>query len=65
MTTRDGAAVRPEEEKGEKCDDQVVPVEGLEVEEIDDETTIRTFVGAWRKRVSEEYARSILEGRED
>ncbi len=55
----------PEEEKGEEGDDQVVPVEGLEVEEIDDETTIRTFVGAWRKRVSEEYARSILEGRED
>jgi hypothetical protein len=55
--------MRPEKE--EESGDQVIPVEGLEVEEIDDETTMRTFVGAWRKRVSEEYARSILEGRED
>jgi hypothetical protein len=55
--------MRPIEE--EMGDEQVLPVEGLQVEEIDDETTIRTFVGAWRKRVSEEYARSILEGRED
>jgi hypothetical protein len=55
--------MRPEEE--EQGDEQVLPVEGLEVEEIDDETTIQTFVGAWRKRVSEEYARSILEGDED
>lgn len=43
-------------------EDQALPIDGLVVEEIDDEDTIRTFVRAWRQRVSREYARSLLEG---
>jgi hypothetical protein len=46
---------------GTDDDDQGLPVEGLEVEETQDEDTIRRFIRDWRKRVSEEYARSILE----
>jgi hypothetical protein len=36
-------------------------VDGLEVEEIRDEDTIRQFVVAWRRRVSRELALDILQ----
>lgn len=41
-------------------DDESLPVDGLEVEEVRDEDTIREFVAAWRRRVSREYALSLL-----
>jgi hypothetical protein len=36
-------------------------VDGLEVEEIRDEDTIRQFVAAWRRRVNRELALDILQ----
>jgi hypothetical protein len=38
-----------------------LPVDGLEVEEIRDEDTIRRFMADWRRRVSDEYALALLE----
>jgi len=38
-----------------------LPVDGLEVEEIRDEDTIRRFMADWRRRVSDEQALAILE----
>jgi len=38
-----------------------LPVDGLEVEEIRDEDTIRRFMADWRRRVSDEHALAILE----
>jgi hypothetical protein len=38
-----------------------LPVDGLEVEEIRDEDTIRRFMADWRRRVSDEYDLAILE----
>ncbi|NJD32708.1 MAG: hypothetical protein FIB04_12580 [Gammaproteobacteria bacterium] len=55
--------MRPRNEP--KDDEQFLPTDGLHVEETDDEDTVRLFLRAWRRRVSEEYARSILEGRTD
>jgi hypothetical protein len=52
--------MRPLDETQEEQD---LPVDGLEVEEIHDEDTIRQFVAAWRRRVSREYARSLLQDR--
>ena len=43
--------------------DQVIPVDGLEVEEVHDEDTIRQFVAAWRRRVRREYATALLQDR--
>lgn len=41
-------------------EDQVLPIDGLEVEEVHDEDTIRQFVAAWRRRVNREYAAALL-----
>jgi hypothetical protein len=38
-----------------------LPVDGFEVEEVSDESTIRQFVADWRRRVSQEYAMSLLQ----
>ena len=38
-----------------------LPVDGFEVQETRDEDTIRQFVADWRRRVSREYALSLLE----
>jgi len=38
-----------------------LPVDGFEVEEVSDESTIRQFVAEWRQRVSREYALSLLQ----
>jgi hypothetical protein len=40
--------------------DTALPVDGFEVEEVSDEPTIRQFVADWRRRVSQEYAMSLL-----
>jgi hypothetical protein len=40
--------------------DTALPVDGLEVEEVSDESTIRQFVADWRRRVSQEYAMALL-----
>jgi hypothetical protein len=40
--------------------DAALPVDGLEVEEVSDESTIRQFVADWRRRVSQEYAMALL-----
>ena len=45
--------------------DTALPVDGLEVEEVSDESTIRQFVADWRRRVSQEYAMSLLQDRPD
>ena len=42
-------------------DDTTLPVDGFEVEEVSDESTIRQFVADWRQRVSREYALSLLQ----
>jgi hypothetical protein len=39
-------------------------VDGFEVEEVSDESTIRQFVADWRRRVSREYAMSLLQDRQ-
>lgn len=44
-------------------EEQVLSTDGLEVEEVHDEDTIRQFVAAWRRRVSREYARALLQDR--
>jgi hypothetical protein len=41
--------------------DTALPVDGFEVEEVSDEPTIRQFVADWRRRVSQEYAMSLLQ----
>jgi hypothetical protein len=43
------------------AEDSTLPVDGLEVEEASDEPTIRQFVADWRRRVSQEYAMSLLQ----
>ena len=40
--------------------DTALPVDGLEVEEVSDESTIRQFMADWRRRVSQEYAMALL-----
>ena len=40
--------------------DTALPVDGLEVEEVSDESTIRQFAADWRRRVSQEYALALL-----
>jgi len=42
-----------------------LPVDGFDVEEISDESTIRQFVADWRRRVSQEYAMSLLQDHRD
>jgi len=42
------------------ADDSNLPVDGFEVEEVSDESTIRQFVADWRRRVSQEYALALL-----
>jgi len=50
----------------ESCDEeQVLPVDGLVVEEISDEVTVRQFMLAWRQRLSREYATALLQQRQD
>ena len=44
-------------------EDESLPVDGLVVEEIKDEDTIRQFIVAWRRRVSREYALALLRER--
>ena len=34
------------------AEDSTLPVDGFEVEEVSDESTIRQFVADWRRRVS-------------
>ena len=43
------------------AEDSTLPVDGFEVEEVSDESTIRQFVADWRRRVSQEYAMSLLQ----
>jgi hypothetical protein len=43
------------------ADGSTLPVDGFDVEEISDESTIRQFVADWRRRVSQEYAMSLLQ----
>jgi hypothetical protein len=43
------------------ADDVALPVDGFEVEEVSDASTIRQFVVDWRQRVSREYAMSLLQ----
>ena len=43
--------------------DTALPVDGIEVEEVSDESTIRQFVADWRRRVSQEYAMAMLRDR--
>jgi hypothetical protein len=45
-------------------EEQVLPVDGLVVEEISDEVTVRQFVLAWRRRLSREYAAALLQERQ-
>ena len=45
------------------AEDSTLPVDGFEVEEVSDESTIRQFVADWRRRVSQEYAMSLLQDR--
>jgi hypothetical protein len=52
--------MRPLDETDE-ADDLALPVDGFEVEEVSDESTIREFVADWRRRVSREYAMSLLQ----
>jgi hypothetical protein len=40
---------------------EALPTDGLVVEEIQDEDTIRLFIRSWRMRVNQEYTRSVLE----
>jgi hypothetical protein len=40
---------------------ETLPTDGLEVEETRDEDTVRRFMADWRKRLSAEYAQSILQ----
>lgn len=44
-------------------EDLLLPTDGLVVEEISDEDTVRQFVAAWRLRVSREYAMALLRQR--
>ena len=52
--------MRPLDETS-SLDDTALPVDGFEVEEVSDESTIRQFVADWRQRVSREYALSLLQ----
>jgi hypothetical protein len=52
--------MRPLDETS-SVDDTSLPVDGFEVEEVSDESTIRQFVADWRQRVSREYALSLLQ----
>jgi hypothetical protein len=47
------------------AEDSTLPVDGFDVEEISDESTIRQFVADWRRRVSQEYAMSLLQDHRD
>ena len=51
--------MRPLDETS-SLEDTTLPVDGFEVEEVRDESTIRQFVADWRRRVSQEYAMSLL-----
>ena len=42
------------------AEDSTLPVDGFDVEEVSDESTIRQFVADWRRRVSQEYALVLL-----
>jgi hypothetical protein len=53
--------MRPLDETS-SLEDTTLPVDGFEVEEVSDESTIRQFVADWRQRVSREYALSLLQG---
>jgi hypothetical protein len=53
--------MRPLDELSDE--EQVLPVDGLVVEEISDEVTVRQFVLAWRQRLSREYAMALLQER--
>jgi hypothetical protein len=46
-------------------EEQVLPIDGLVVEESSDEVTVRQFMLAWRRRVSREYAMALLQERSD
>jgi hypothetical protein len=46
-------------------EEQVLPVDGLVVEEISDEVTVRQFIFAWRQRLSREYAMALLQEQRD
>ncbi len=48
----------------DEAGDLPLPVDGFEVEEVSDESTIRQFVADWRRRVSREYAMSLLQDRQ-
>ena len=52
--------MRPLDETS-SLDETTLPVDGFEVEEVSDESTIRQFVADWRQRVSREYALSLLQ----
>jgi hypothetical protein len=52
--------MRPLDETS-SLEDTTLPVDGFEVEEVSDESTIRQFVADWRQRVSREYALSLLQ----
>jgi len=52
--------MRPLDETS-SLEDMTLPVDGFEVEEVSDESTIRQFVADWRQRVSREYALSLLQ----
>jgi hypothetical protein len=43
------------------ADDVTLPTDGFQVEEVSDESTIRQFEADWRRRVSREYAMSLLQ----
>lgn len=46
-------------------EEQVLPIDGLVVEESSDEVTVRQFMLAWRRRVNREYAMALLQERPD
>jgi hypothetical protein len=48
----------------DEAGDLALSVDGFEVEEVSDESTIRQFVADWRRRVSREYAMSLLQDRQ-
>jgi hypothetical protein len=45
--------------------DQPLPVDGLVVEELHDEATLRRVIRSWRRRVSQEYVRAYVQGHDD
>jgi hypothetical protein len=54
--------MRPLDESSDE--EQVLPIDGLVVEEISDEVTVRQFIFAWRQRLSREYAMALLQERQ-